>query len=86
MSWTNLHSDVGFECNSKCSGTASMVTIPSDNFHHTLSRGGSRGVRRVLEHPSNIHTFTAKNDNCSEAVLKIIKLLLLIMTTALKLC
>ena len=49
-------------------------------------RGGSRGVRRVLEHPSNIHTFTAKNDNCSEAVLKIIKLLLLIMTTALKLC
>ena len=53
---------------------------------YTSRRGGSRGVRRVLEHPSNIHTFTAKNGNCSEAVLKIIKLLLLIMTTALKLC
>ena len=49
-------------------------------------RGGSRGVRRVLEHPSNLNTFTAKNESCSEAVLKIIKLLLLIMTTALKLC
>ena len=51
-----------------------------------IPRDGSRGVRRELEHPSNIHTFTAKIDNCSEAVLKIIKLLLLIMTTALKLC
>jgi len=59
--------------------------VYKENLEWIRSRGGSRGVRRVLEHLSNIHTFTAKNDNCSEAVLKIIKLLLLIMTTALKL-
>ena len=35
MSWTSLNSDVGFECNEV--GTASMVTIPSDNYHHTPS-------------------------------------------------
>ena len=62
--------------------------VPSKRWRReeVCYRGGSRGVRRVLEHPSNLNTFTAKNDNCSEAVLKIIKLLLLIMTTALKLC
>ena len=56
------------QCNNK--DTASRVGNNVKPRICTQHRGGSRWVQRVLEHPSNIHMFTAKYDNCTEAVLE----------------